>query len=347
MGKFKIGDTVRCVSKNKTASCGYIPYKEFVVGSVRRDSNGDYIYFPEGGNGVYECDLILVEEVMGKFKVGDTVRCVSNGTAIHPNAMGYKPDREFVVYSVRGDTDGDLYFGKHDHGVHERDLILIEKYLIEEHLPKSLPKSFACINTNQKLWNKYIKWLNITYKAGFDGDSKSWPYYGVAKSGNCDYSKGVNFDTILPLEEWDEIVNGTQIKTEEVMKKHEITREQLKEIHDVACSEWKGTITGYALRNPFGDTIEFTQVQVDTMFKAATPSQLPVLEAIFGKQTKELNFKSNSIDCKVDGIDVFSATNIRLIDAFITLPDSDLNYFHLNPDYLWEIKHNKLIVTRK
>lgn len=136
-------------------------------------------------------------------------------------------------------------------------------------------------------------------------------------------------------------------KTEKVMKKHEITRIELKKIHDVACSTWKITIKDYAKRNPFGDMIEFTQEEVDKMFSASDVGQLKVLTSIFGEPLKELNFKSDSIDCKVDGIDVFSATNIRLIDAFITLPDSDLNYFHLNPDYLWEIKYNSLIVTRK
>ena len=123
---------------------------------------------------------------MEKFKVGDTVRCVSNGTAIHPNAMGYKPDREFVVYSVRGDTGGDLYFGKHDHGVYECDLILV----------KTLPKSFACTNTNRTLWGKYINWLNVTYQEGFDGDSYTWPYYGVDIKGLCDHNSKNHFDTI-------------------------------------------------------------------------------------------------------------------------------------------------------
>jgi hypothetical protein len=222
--------------------------------------------------------------------------------------------------------------------------ITIEELAIKQGMitkKKELPKSFACINTNQKLWDKFIKWLDD----GFVGTLSK--YYGVTRYGDrYNDNNMAMFDTIIPLEEWDEIVNGTQIKTEEVMKKHEITREQLKSIYDVACNTWKEKITEYANRNPFSDTVEFTQAEINEMFSASDVGQLKVLTSIFGKAVKELNFKSDSIDFKVDGIDVFSATNIRLIDAFITLPDSDLNYFHLNPDYLWEIKHNSLIVTR-
>ena len=83
---------------------------------------------------------------MGKFKVGDTVRCVVNGTAFKPSAVGYEPDKEFVVNSIQANEDGDIYFSKGGHGVFKCDLILVKT------LPKSLPKSFACINTNHKLW---------------------------------------------------------------------------------------------------------------------------------------------------------------------------------------------------
>ena len=93
---------------------------------------------------------------------------------------------------------------------------------IEKHLVKELPKSFACTNTNQKLWDKFIKWLDTGFKGnvctyyGFDTD-------GIRYSGD---TKG-SFDTILTLEEWDEIVNGTQTKKEEVMKNYTIMNETI------------------------------------------------------------------------------------------------------------------------
>jgi hypothetical protein len=68
-----------------------------------------------------------------------------------------------------------------------------------------------------------------------------------------------------------------------------IKREQLQEIHDIACSTWKVRIKELAQEQPFGD-IELSQTQVDEMFKAATSTQLPVLEKIFGKQEETINF---------------------------------------------------------
>lgn len=43
-----------------------------------------------------------------------------------------------------------------------------------------------------------------------------------------------------------------------------------------------------AKSSPFEDFVELTQGQVDSMFKAATKDQMPVLESIFGKQ-EDLN----------------------------------------------------------
>ena len=350
---------------------------------------------------------------MVKFKIGDTVRCVSNGTAIHPNAMGYKPDREFVVYSVRRDTDGDLYFGKHDHGVHERDLILvknenligrkvkgfrfnhevihygshmdkyvdqegtivsydsyglgymvvfdtysrytypaelIEKYLIEEHLPKSLPKSFACKNTNQELWDKYIVWLN-SLKGNSISGSVTNNYYGIDSYGKVNLSHYKDkFDTILSLKEWNEIVNGTKTKTEEVMKKHEITRIELKKIHDVACKGWKGRIEEFAKRNPFNEMVEFTQSEVDEMFKASDNTQTKVLEGIFGKQTMEIDLSGGT----VDGKELFN-THGNLYSALMCVRSSGTygnKAFILDETYNWELEHDTngnlcLVPTRK
>ena len=273
---------------------------------------------------------------MRKFKKGDTVRCVVNGAAFKPEAYGYKPDKEFVVGFIRGDGDGGyIYFSEGGNGVHECDLILV----------KQLPKSFGCTNTNQELWDKYIKWLN----AGFAGDINT--YYGIDTDG-LKYSgdtKG-SFDTILSLDEWDEIVNGTQNKTEETMKNYTITREQLQEIYDVACSEWKETILKYSRRNPFGNTIEFIQEEVDTMFKAATLDQTPVLENIFGKQTAEIDLSTGKVDGKV----LFDI-NKELINALMCVRASgkyENIAFILNDEYNWDLVKDAnhqlcLVPTRK
>lgn len=221
---------------------------------------------------------------------------------------------------------------------------------IEKHLVKELPKSFACTNTNQELWDKYIEWLNKEYTWDFLGNSSHCPCYGIDKNGKVNnYFSKQNFDTILSLKEWDEIVNGTQTKTKETMKNYTITREQLKKIHDVACFDWKEKITEYAVKNPFGDTIEFTQTEVDEMFKAASLSQTAVLANIFGKQIKELDFKSDDINFKVDGLSVFGESNKSGYDSFIGLPSTDKykSSFFLNIDYDWTLDDGVLTVTRK
>jgi len=282
---------------------------------------------------------------MSKFKIGDTVRCVVNGTAFKPKANGYKPDKEFVVDFIRRHIDGDIYFPKDEHGVFERDLILVKS------LHKTLPKSFACKNTNQELWDKYIGWLNENFHAKYDGKSKTFTYYGIDKYGVCDYDANGNyFDKIISLEEWDEIVNGTQIKTEEVMKKYTITRIQLKEIHDISCVSWKSKIQTYTLRNPFGNTFEFTQEEVDTMFKAATLDQTPVLEGIFGKQTREIDLSKGTVDGNV----LFDTTR-NLTNALMCVRAGgkyENKAFILSDVYNWELVKDVnnnlcLVPTRK
>ena len=130
---------------------------------------------------------------------------------------------------------------------------------------KELPKSFACKNTNQVLWDKYISWLNTTYSEKFDGDSDMYQYYGITTNGFCDYhSSIIFFDTSISLEEWDEIVNGTQIKTEEVMKKYEIRRQELKKIHDVACNDWKEKIIALEI-NEFNTVVNSLEYHLENI----------------------------------------------------------------------------------
>jgi hypothetical protein len=278
---------------------------------------------------------------MGKFKVGDTVRCVSIETVSKNISYGYVAGKEFIVdYHAEYPGWGNIYFPKNYHGVYECDLELV----------KTLPKSFACINTNQKLWDKYISWLN-----NLNGDTLNGKcpdnYYGILLSGKVYTSfLGGTFDTILSLEEWDEIVNDKQIKEEVMKKTHTVTRAQLKEIWDVACTAWRDTIIHYANRSAFKDTIELTDNEVNAMFAASNNIQTPILEGIFGKQTAEIDLSTG----EVDGKTLFD-NNGRLNKALICVRAGG-NYqniaFILNTDYNWDlVKDNDgylcLVPTRK
>ena len=277
---------------------------------------------------------------MEKFKIGDKVRCVEKGSASKSHALGYKPGKEFVVDFINETIDGDVYFAKHDNGVFECDLVLA----------KQLPKSFACKNTNQELWDKYIMWLNKEHNGGFTGWSKACPYYGIDKDEVVNHTSKHDFDTILSLEEWDEIVNGTETKKEETMKNYTITREQLEKIYDVACSDWKETILKYSRRNPFGSAIEFLQEEVVAMFVASNLGQRAVLEGIFGKQTAEIDLSTGKVDGKI----LFDI-NRKLTNALMCVRASgkyENIAFILNDEYNWDLVKDTnhqlcLVPTRK
>ena len=277
-----------------------------------------------------------------KFKIGDKVRCISSTGR---KGMGWKECLEFTIdhYRPADSFTSPVYFPREGHGVYEEALELVEENV------KTLPKSFACKNTDDVLWKKYIAWLNKTYGKNFEGISRIWKYYGIDKNGLLDFDYKGFFGVILSLEEWDEIVNGKQETKIEVMNKT-IKKSDLKKIYDVACLTWQKKIeTEYATRNPWGDTIEFTQSEVDEMFKAADSSQTKVLEEVFGKQQKGLDFRSDTIDFEIDGLPVFGGKHVPSREAFIGLPyDADKrDSFYLNPYYNWTLKGNRLTVTKK
>ncbi len=84
------------------------------------------------------------------------------------------------------------------------------------------------------------------------------------------------------------------------MKSQIISRINLKEIHNVACSNWKTKLEDYAKRNPFEDEISLTQIEIDEMFKASDASQIKILKKFFSTP-KDIRDKVKSFldACKV------------------------------------------------
>lgn len=97
------------------------------------------------------------------------------------------------------------------------------------------------------------------------------------------------------------------------MEIQKINRDNLKKIYDVACSNWKSKIEGYAKRNPFQDEIELTISEVDEMFNASDDKQKAILNKFFTRpqsiMDKIKSFKDacNHLNVSVDS--VFSTTD--------------------------------------
>lgn len=162
---------------------------------------------------------------------------------------------------------------------------------ITKELPE-LPEVF-CIkhDSSNPLWDKYINWLNEKFNENYRGHFTD-TYYGINNNGGhgC-YHNPITFGPTckeLTLEEWDSIVNKQQ--TINTMQKLTVPIVSVLEIHKMACSAWKTTISGYLSRVDSNQNITFTPKEVDTMFNAATKEQLPKLEEIFGKKAKPINY---------------------------------------------------------
>ena len=80
----------------------------------------------------------------------------------------------------------------------------------------------------------------------------------------------------------------TETKTE--MKTYLTKISDLRKIHDVACGKWQSKIKAL-ITDPFAESIELTQTQVDEMFKAALNGQRPILVEVFGEPASKYNFK--------------------------------------------------------
>lgn len=86
--------------------------------------------------------------------------------------------------------------------------------------------------------------------------------------------------------------NNKQQTTNEMKQTFTVTRSQMQEIHNVACSSWKTKIEGMVNDkfNAFSDTAELDRRLVKTMFDAAEPHQLSTLESVFPEYDSAVTF---------------------------------------------------------
>jgi len=117
-------------------------------------------------------------------------------------------------------------------------------------------------------------------------------------------------------------------------KTQTITKENLGKIHDVACTEWKAIITGYANADPFSSTVTLTDDQVKTMFKESNSDQTKVLidAGLVKPITREVIIKAFTAPQDIDGN--------RLLEKRLTGEFAE-QAFNLNDSFNWDIITDK------
>lgn len=161
----------------------------------------------------------------------------------------------------------------------------------------TLPKYFIIKrDENNPLWDKYIYWLNETYRQewtgsrynyyGYDGNDK---YNGL----NCweDIEQFQNFPALITLEEWNEWVSGFAKDMEEKAKYRTITPEQAQRIIDSINTEcsWYGRLTDlWAVKIVNHKQIKVSESLYKEMRAAANDKQNALGDEIFGKDKKEI-----------------------------------------------------------
>jgi hypothetical protein len=143
-----------------------------------------------------------------------------------------------------------------------------------------------------------INYLNEQYGTAWMGHNHG-DYYGYdgnhKHNGTDSWTNLSNFKnnpTVLTIEQFIELTS----KKENMNK---IKKSDLGKIHNVACSTWKSKLETYAQRNPFGDSIELSDSEIDEMFAAATSSQVPVLVSILGERKEQIDFNRIKTGSKV------------------------------------------------
>jgi hypothetical protein len=115
---------------------------------------------------------------------------------------------------------------------------------------------------------------------------------------------------------------------EKVMETQKLSRQGLKEIHSVACTNWKVNLENYSKRNTLEDFIELTNIEVDHMFNACTKEQLPIV-------SKYLKQDDGSVD-----LSNFTLTDTSILQIRIG-GENENKAFLLSPNYDWKIQKDE------
>ena len=229
-----------------------------------------------------------------KFKVGDRVRVIAPGKTyehydVKFNELGFKSIVEncsfgkHTLAEVFGVTlhDNPNYietlvairdrFGN-ESLISETGIELIDE--IEFEMPMTTNEvRLAYARKHYPIGTEYIP---------LDSDGRSYQNCYVSVH-DPEFWEGSNIDTGSGLiyhyetNQWAEITKEVVKEKETVMKTQKLSRQGLKEIHEVACGNWKTVLGSYGFRNPFEDYVELTHDEVNEMFKACDTKQRTIV----------------------------------------------------------------------
>lgn len=265
------------------------------------------------------------------MKIGDKVRFTNSGMYAAPTGstariVGIEPRYIKIEWIDKGDS------GQDDGNYSPKDFEVIEEGL------EVLPIKWAIRTTD--LTRKIINDFMISQ--GYDcvwHDNDWYAHYPFTEGGGSAFSYTINGYTEISFETFEKLVLNKTTTTKPIMSKQKLTVSitEVLEIHKIACTTWKETIAKYLTRVDSDQNIFFTQEEVDKMFKAATSTQLPKLEDIFGAQHKE-----PTLEDMADGNPLFAMPGEFADETAMIEVRSFYEYenkaFWLNHNYNWEIK---------
>jgi hypothetical protein len=102
------------------------------------------------------------------------------------------------------------------------------------------------------------------------------------------------------------------------MKNQSISKENLKKIHDVACSTWQAKLEVYAKREPFSSEVELTSAEVNEMFEASDEKQSKVLNKFLKRDNGVMGIVT-SYETACDSLGIKPNKNVTPYEKLTTI----------------------------